>query len=61
MTEINDNKPTDEETHPLGTDKTIPGQQKRPLTEEEDLDNAIDDTFPASDPVPPSRIDGPNN
>ncbi|BDA82797.1 hypothetical protein Sa4125_03390 [Aureimonas sp. SA4125] len=58
-----DTKPTANENdpHPLGDGKTIPGQQHRPLTDEEDLDNAIDDTFPASDPVPPSRIDGPND
>ncbi|WP_246217624.1 hypothetical protein [Jiella pacifica] len=29
--------------------------------EEEELDEALDETFPASDPVSPSRIDGPNN
>jgi hypothetical protein len=57
-----DTKPTHtDETPALGEDKAIPGQQHRPMTEEEDLDNAIDDTFPASDPVQPSRIDGPNN
>ena len=63
MTDISDGKPTDNDNHvhPLGDDKTIPGQQHRPLTDEEELDNAIDDSFPASDPVGPSRIDGPNN
>ncbi len=29
--------------------------------QEEELDEALDETFPASDPVSPSRIDGPNN
>ncbi len=29
------------------------------MTEEEELDEALDDTFPASDPIAPSRIDGP--
>ena len=42
-------------------DKPTPGDQERPLTPEEDLDNAIDETFPASDPIAPSRIDGPGN
>lgn len=42
-------------------DKPTPGNQERPLTPEEDLDHAIDETFPASDPISPSRIDGPNN
>ena len=36
-----------------------PGDQERPMTEEEDLDEALDETFPASDPVSPSRIDRP--
>ncbi|MCQ8780795.1 hypothetical protein [Mangrovibrevibacter kandeliae] len=42
-------------------DKPSPGNQERPLTEQEELDEALDDTFPASDPVEPSRVDGPNN
>ena len=29
--------------------------------EEAELDEALDETFPASDPVSPSRIAGPNN
>lgn len=29
------------------------------MTDEEELDEALDETFPASDPVSPSRIDGP--
>ena len=27
---------------------------------EEELDEALEETFPASDPIAPSRIDGPN-
>lgn len=46
---------------PIREDKQTPGHQERKMTREEDLDNAVDDTFPASDPVQPSRIDGPNN
>ncbi|MBP0615985.1 hypothetical protein [Jiella mangrovi] len=29
--------------------------------EEAELDEALDESFPASDPITPSRIDGPNN
>jgi hypothetical protein len=29
------------------------------MTDEEELDEALDETFPASDPISPSRIDGP--
>lgn len=42
-------------------EKPTPGDQERPLTAEEELDTAIDDTFPASDPIAPRRIDGPDN
>ena len=45
---------------PLAEDKRTPGDQERPLTPDEDLDNAVEETFPASDPISPSRIDGPN-
>ncbi len=38
-----------------------PGEQERPLSEDEELDEALDDTFPASDPAPAKQIDGPNN
>ncbi|GGD99476.1 hypothetical protein GCM10011390_17860 [Aureimonas endophytica] len=31
------------------------------MDDEENLDEAIEETFPASDPISPSRIDGPNN
>ena len=44
---------------PIAEDKRTPGDQERPMTEEEELDEALDDTFPASDPIAPSRIDGP--
>ena len=48
------------EMTPRPEDKPQPGHQERTLTREERRDLALDDTFPASDPVPPSRIDGPN-
>lgn len=38
-----------------------PGGQERPMTPDETLDEALEDTFPASDPVAPPQIDGPNN
>lgn len=28
---------------------------------EDELDEALEETFPASDPIAPSRIDGPSN
>lgn len=46
---------------PIAEDAPTPGNQDRPMTEEEDLDYALEETFPASDPVSPSRIDGPGN
>jgi hypothetical protein len=45
----------------IAEDRRTPGDQERPLTEEERLDEAVDETFPASDPIAPSRIDGPGN
>lgn len=45
---------------PIGDSKPTPGDQERPLTEEEEMDEALDETFPASDPIAPSRIDGPD-
>ena len=39
--------------------KDVPGHQERPLSEQEELDVALDETFPASDPASPTRIDGP--
>ncbi|RIX97952.1 hypothetical protein D3218_17870 [Aureimonas flava] len=44
---------------PIADDRPTPGNQERPMTPEEELDEALDDTFPASDPIAPSRIDGP--
>lgn len=44
---------------PIAEDKRTPGDQERPMTQEEERDEALDDTFPASDPIAPSRIDGP--
>ena len=38
-----------------------PGGQERPLDNEETLDESLEETFPASDPVPAKHIDGPNN
>lgn len=38
-----------------------PGAQERPMDDDEELDEALDDTFPASDPAPAKHIDGPNN
>ncbi|MAY29499.1 MAG: hypothetical protein ABJF67_13450 [Aurantimonas coralicida] len=40
-------------------DNAASGGGDRPMTDEEELDEALDETFPASDPVAPSRIDGP--
>ena len=40
-------------------DRAQPGGQHRPMTVEEKLDTALEDTFPTSDPVPPSHVDGP--
>ncbi|KQT54853.1 hypothetical protein ASG43_04730 [Aureimonas sp. Leaf454] len=53
---------TDSETQvpPVIEDKPTPGDQTRPLTPEEDLDHAVEETFPASDPISPSRIDTPS-
>jgi hypothetical protein len=42
-------------------DHDIPGAQERPLTEDEKLEKSLEDTFPTSDPIQPSHIDGPNN
>lgn len=45
--------------------RRLPGERETEAEksehEEEELDEALDETFPASDPVSPSRIDGPNN
>jgi hypothetical protein len=50
-----------------GVERETPGSDERSaedieeglMTDEEELDEALDETFPASDPVSPSRIDGP--
>ncbi|HEX2017488.1 MAG TPA: hypothetical protein VGO17_00990 [Aurantimonas sp.] len=50
-----------------GVERDTPGTDKRSaedieeglMTDEEELDEALDETFPASDPVSPARIDGP--
>lgn len=54
-------KPTAPEETPRAAEPegVTPGGQERPMTEEEELDEALDETFPASDPISPSRIDGP--
>jgi hypothetical protein len=45
---------------PISNDDTPqPGNQERPMDEDEELDEALEETFPASDPVAPSRIDKP--
>ena len=51
----------DEDQPGLPEDHDIPGAQERPLTEDERLEKSLEDTFPTSDPIQPSRIDGPNN
>lgn len=45
----------------LREDGGTPGHQERPMTEDEKLEKSLEDTFPTSDPIQPSRIDGPNN
>lgn len=45
----------------LRKDGATPGNQDRPMTEDEKLEKSLEDTFPTSDPIPPSQIDGPNN
>jgi hypothetical protein len=45
----------------LGDDHGTPGNQERPMTEDEKLEKALEDSFPTSDPIQPSHIDGPNN
>lgn len=37
------------------------GGQKHPLDDEKTLDESLEETFPASDPVPAKQIDGSNN
>lgn len=45
----------------IGDDHGTPGAQERPMTEDEKLDKSLEDSFPTSDPIQPSHIDGPNN
>lgn len=45
----------------IGDDHGTPGHQERPMTEDEKLEKSLEDSFPTSDPIQPSRIDGPNN
>ncbi|WAJ26150.1 hypothetical protein [Antarcticirhabdus aurantiaca] len=45
----------------IGEDHGTPGHQERPLTDDEKLEKSLEDSFPTSDPIQPSRIDGPNN
>jgi hypothetical protein len=40
-------------------DQATAGDQERPMSEDEQLDEALDETFPGSDPIAPSRIDKP--
>ncbi|WP_427025677.1 hypothetical protein ACP4J4_07155 [Aureimonas ureilytica] len=51
--------PLDPETGRPSTEGVTPGGQHRPMTEDEKLDEALEETFPTSDPIAPSRIDGP--
>lgn len=55
--------PADGARDPSGRveDGDVPGRQSRPMTEDEKLDKSLEDTFPTSDPIAPSHIDGPNN
>lgn len=46
---------------PIGDDHDSPGRQERLMTDDEKLDKALEDSFPTSDPIQPSVIDGPNN
>ncbi|MEF2553635.1 hypothetical protein VQ042_20160 [Aurantimonas sp. A2-1-M11] len=56
---MNDDPREPREERKTGQNDASHGGGDRPMTEEEELDEALDETFPASDPVPPSRIDGP--
>lgn len=59
MSDITKKSPEGHTADPVNRDQ--PGEQERPLDKEENLDESLDDTFPASDPVTPKHIDGPNN
>jgi len=60
---VGGSKPNDKTpgAQPMGDDRETPGDQERPMNEDEALDEALAETFPTSDPISPSRIDGPNN
>lgn len=52
----------DDQKNRLKDDERIPEKEvEKDKTDDAELDEALDETFPASDPVAPSRIDGPNN
>ncbi|WP_062012929.1 hypothetical protein [Aureimonas sp. AU4] len=42
-------------------DDDVSAEQGRVMSEDERLDEALEETFPTSDPIAPSRIDGPRN
>lgn len=42
-------------------DDDVSAEQGRLMNEDERLDEALEETFPTSDPIAPSRIDGPGN
>ncbi|SJZ97047.1 hypothetical protein [Consotaella salsifontis] len=44
-------------TEQIVDDKKTPGNQERPMTEQEEVDEASDESFPASDPSSPTRVD----
>jgi hypothetical protein len=60
MSDVDDTKPSPD-MQKIGEDHGTPGDQERPMTEEERLEKSLEDSFPTSDPIQPSRIDGPNN
>lgn len=45
--------------HPA--DEPVPADDEGLMDEEEELDEALEETFPASDPISPSRIDRPGD
>ena len=59
MADVDTTKQRDE--HSSDDNRERETEAEKTQHEEEDLDEALDETFPASDPISPSRIDGPNN
>ncbi|WAP69914.1 hypothetical protein [Jiella pelagia] len=59
MADVDTTKQRDE--HSPDDNRERETEAEKTQHEEEDLDEALDETFPASDPISPSRIDGPNN